>query len=117
MDLIFICIFSSLLGAIVGLLFAIVRLLLDIKFLMKGRQLNMNEIIGVRRTEGTSKKTGKPFSGYIVFYQYTQQGVSGMACDNVFVSDELLTGTIPAPGMKCELRYNRNGFLTDFILM
>ena len=76
----------------------------------------MYEVIGVRKTEGTSKKTGKPFSGFIVFYQYDQTGVTGKACDNVFVSADLLGGLIPAPGMHCELRYNRNGFLTDLII-
>lgn len=76
-----------------------------------------NEIIGVRKAEGISKKTQKPYSGYIIFYQFDQQGVSGKACDNVFVSAELLGGLVPAPGMHCEMHYNRNGFLTDFILV
>lgn len=76
----------------------------------------MNEIIGVRKAEGTSKKTNKPYSGYIVFYQYDQENVTGKACDNVFVSADVLGGQIPAPGMQCEMHYNRQGFLTDFIL-
>lgn len=77
--------------------------------------MNENEIIGVRKTEGTSKKTGKPFSGYILFYQFDQKEVVGKACDNVFVSKDLTGDVIPVPGMKVELRYNRNGFLTDCI--
>lgn len=77
----------------------------------------MNEVIGVRKAEGISKKTGKPFSGYIVFYQYEQGDVTGKACDNVFVSADLLQGMIPTPGMIVELRYNRNGFLTDFVVV
>lgn len=76
----------------------------------------MNEIIGVRKAEGTSKKTNKPYSGYIVFYQYDQENVTGKACDNVFVSSDVLNGLTPAPGMQCEMHYNRQGFLTDFIL-
>ena len=75
----------------------------------------MNEIIGVRKAEGISKKTKKPYCGFIVFYQYDQENVTGKACDNVFVSADVLGGLTPAPGMKCEMHYNRQGFLTDFI--
>lgn len=75
-----------------------------------------NEIIGVRKSEGTSKKTGKAFSGYIIFYQGDQKDVVGKACDNVFVSKELIGDQIPVPGMKVQLLYNRNGFLIDCIL-
>lgn len=73
----------------------------------------MNEIIGVRRAEGTSKKTNKSYAGYIIFYQFGQDGVTGMACDQTFISDQLLGGLIPEVGMSIDLRYNRNGFLTD----
>lgn len=71
------------------------------------------EVIGVRRSEGTSKKTGKPYSGYIVFYTYKQQGVEGVAADNTFVSDQLID-TIPRPGDQIRLIYDRNGFLQEF---
>lgn len=71
------------------------------------------EVIGVRRSEGTSKKTGKPYSGYIVFYTYNQQGVDGVASDNTFVSDSLID-SIPRPGDQIRLIYDRNGFLQEF---
>lgn len=77
----------------------------------------MNVVCGVRRTEGTSRKTNKPYAGYIVFYQFDQQGVIGKACDQTFVSDELLAGLIPEVGMKMDLRYNKTGFLTDFVVI
>lgn len=72
------------------------------------------EVIGVRRSEGTSKKTGKPYSGYIVFYTYTQQGVQGVASDNTFIADQILNGYIPKVGDQIRLIYDRNGFLQDF---
>ena len=72
------------------------------------------EVIGVRRSEGKSKKTGKPFSGYIVFYSYEQQDVTGKACDNAFIPDQILCGYTPNVGDKIKLIYDRNGFLQDF---
>lgn len=75
------------------------------------------EIIGVRRSAGTSKKTGKPYSGYIVFYTYKQQDVEGVACDNTFISDTILNGDIPRVGDQIQLIYDRNGFLQDFTVV
>jgi len=72
------------------------------------------QVIGVRRSAGTSKKTGKPYSGYIVFYTYKQQDVTGVASDNAFVADQILNGYIPKPGDMIQLVYDRNGFLQDF---
>lgn len=75
------------------------------------------EVIGVRRSAGTSKKTGKPYSGYIVFYTYRQADVTGVASDNAFVSDQLLEDYIPQVGDKIQLIYDRNGFLQAFELV
>lgn len=75
------------------------------------------EIIGVRRSAGTSKKTGKPYSGYIVFYTHNQQDVEGVACDNTFITDTILNGYIPRVGDLIQLIYDRNGFLQDFTVV
>ena len=71
------------------------------------------DVIGVRRSSGTSRKTGKPYSGYIVFYTYKQQDVEGVSADNVFVSDVLISEA-PHPGDQILLLYDRNGFLQEF---
>lgn len=75
------------------------------------------EVIGVRRAAGTSKKTGKDYAGYIVFYTYKQSDVNGVASDNAFVSDQLLQGYVPQVGDKIQLIYDRNGFLQAFELV
>ncbi|MBO5952636.1 MAG: hypothetical protein J6Q53_00700 [Oscillospiraceae bacterium] len=74
----------------------------------------MYEVIGVRRTAGTSKKTGRPYSGYTVFYTYLDQEVIGVKADNEFLSDTILNGYIPKPGDHVDLIYDRNGFLIKF---
>lgn len=78
--------------------------------------MNVNEIIGVRRMEGTSRKTGKPYSGYLVFYQFVQDGTSGVACDSAFVSDAVLVGRIPSVGQSLVLYYDRRGFIAGLEL-
>lgn len=73
----------------------------------------MFEIVGIKRMEGTSKKTNKPYSGYMIWYVQEEQGVTGKSADSAFISDVLLQGEIPAVGGFIELRYNKNGFLTE----
>ena len=79
--------------------------------------MNPYEIIGYRRCAGTSKKTGKSYSGYIVFFTYCAQDVTGKSCDNAFISDELLQGYVPELGHRFQLFYNKSGFMTDFQLV
>lgn len=71
----------------------------------------MYEVIGFRRSEGTSKKTGNRFAGWIVFFSLDQRGVTGKACDQAFISDDL--DYEPSLGDKVQLIYNSRGFLTD----
>lgn len=71
----------------------------------------MYEVIGFRRCEGVSKKTGNKFSGWIVFFALVQRGVTGKACDQAFISDDLAYQ--PVLGDKVQMIYNSRGFLTD----
>lgn len=73
----------------------------------------MVEIVGIKRMEGTSKKTNKPYSGYMIWYIQEEAGVTGKSADSAFVSDTILGGQIPEVGGFAELRYNKNGFLTE----
>lgn len=73
----------------------------------------MVEIVGIKRMEGTSKKSGKPYSGYMIWYIQEEAGVTGKSADSAFVSDMILNGAIPEVGGFAELRYNKNGFLTE----
>lgn len=69
------------------------------------------EVVGFRRSVGTSKKTGKDFSGYIVFFNLEQSGVTGVATEQTFISDEL--GYVPALHDHVRLLYNGRGFLME----
>lgn len=71
----------------------------------------MYEVIGFRRSEGVSRKTGKNFAGYIVFFALDQRGVTGKACDQAFISDDLAYQ--PVLGDKVQLIYDSRGFLRD----
>lgn len=69
------------------------------------------EVIGFRRSVGTSKKTGRDFSGYIVFFRFTQEGVNGFATEQTFISDQL--DYVPSIGQHVRLLYNARGFLIE----
>lgn len=73
----------------------------------------MSEIIGIRRMSGKSKKTGKDYAGYLVFYQYFQENVDGVACESAFLSDQVLGARIPQLGQNLRIFYNKNGYATE----
>lgn len=69
------------------------------------------EVVGFRRTSGTSKKTNKDYSGYIVFFKFTQNGVTGCATEQCFISDQL--NYFPQIGQSVRLLYNAHGYLIE----
>lgn len=73
----------------------------------------MVEIVGFKRMAGTSKKTGKPYSGYTVWYLEEQRNVTGHVSDSTFIPDDLLCGSIPEIGQLVDLIYNKSGYLVD----
>lgn len=78
----------------------------------------MAKIIGYRRMSGTGKKSGNPYSGYLVYYTESLQVPSGIlaegeSCDSAFIGDDLLQGVIPTVGAGLELRYDKRGYLRD----
>lgn len=75
----------------------------------------MYEVVGFRKSAGTSKKTGNQFSGYIVFFTLEQQGVTGVATEQCFISDDLRY--VPALGDRVRLLYNNRGYLMEVELV
>ena len=71
----------------------------------------MYEVVGYRKCSGKSKATGKEYSGYFVHFVTTQEGVTGKAVENTFISDSL--GYEPVLGDVVRLNYNSRAFLTE----
>lgn len=69
------------------------------------------EVVGFRKCSGKSKNTGKDYSGFFVHLTYDQEGVTGKATENVFISDSL--GYDPFIGDLIQLNYNARGFLME----
>lgn len=70
-------------------------------------------IVGIQEgIKGTSKKTGKPYSGMRIFYTYLDRAVNGTGCDNIFINDQYVSmDFIPQIGDQIELMYNQYGNL------
>ncbi len=75
----------------------------------------MVEVCGVKYLEGKSKRTGKDYEAYILFYTEDgkPQGVTGFVTGDVFVSVDILDGRVPSVGDRVTLFYDKRGFLTD----
>lgn len=78
----------------------------------------MAKIIGYQQMSGTSKKTGNPYSGFMVYYTEPMRVRSGFfgggdSCDSAFISDDLLQGIVPEVGADLDLRYDKRGYLRE----
>ena len=78
----------------------------------------MATIIGYRRMSGTGKKSGNPYSGYLVYYTESLRVplgtlAEGESCDSAYIDYSLLQGVIPSVGSTLELRYDKRGYLQD----
>lgn len=81
----------------------------------------MAKVCGFQSMVGTSRKTGNPYSGYLIFYTEPLRARpnaygAGVAADSVFVSETLLNGVLPEVGQEIELHYDKRGYLVDVIL-
>lgn len=72
-------------------------------------------VIGVKRMEGTSKRTGKPYAGYLfhVAYESRDKSLIGLETSQEFVPDGNYT-SVPKPGDKVNISYGKGGFVEDF---
>lgn len=72
----------------------------------------MVEVCGMGYMEGTSKKSGKPYQGYMVHYteRVDRPGFSGFEADHCFIPSSALSQPLKI-GDKLELHYDRRGFL------
>lgn len=72
------------------------------------------KLLGYSEMKGTSKRTGRPYDGYRIYFAEASPRVTGMACDSVFCSREILPDVLPAPGSDIRLTWSRRGFCEGF---
>lgn len=60
---------------------------------------------------------GKQVDGYYLFTEEKQNGVTGTACERVFVSVLKLNGYVPCLGDELKINYNRWGKVQDLELL
>lgn len=71
----------------------------------------MSNIVGFQRVNGTNKQ-GQPYSGYRIFCTETRPNVSGLACDDVYVSDSYMPEENLSVGDQIDFVYNKFGRVT-----
>lgn len=52
--------------------------------------MNKAQLLGYSKMQGTSKKTGKPYDGYMFHIAYTDSNVQGHAVNNIFIDSSIL---------------------------
>lgn len=68
----------------------------------------MMNLIGIKRLSGTSKKTGKPVNGAVLYVAYGDKDVEGAACDSFYLPNDRIPQNLPV-GCSLDVRYNREG--------
>lgn len=74
----------------------------------------MAELIGYKKMEGNSKKTGRPYSGYIFYctdQQYNDPQCQGKIAFEKFVSSDIIGG-VPYVGAQVNFVFDFRGYLT-----
>lgn len=71
--------------------------------------MNNYEVIGIQHRQYESKKTGQQVSGYNIFVTYTANGVDGVACDSLWVTEQVFFEADISLGDKVNVMYNRYG--------
>lgn len=76
-------------------------------------------VVGVKKVEGTSKKTGKPFDAYIIAYNREAKilGYNGMSAGEIFCDVSLLAGHVPIPGDTLMVDRNSSGFVESIEIL
>lgn len=77
----------------------------------------MATVVGLRKMEGVSKKTNRPYSGYILYcLEDTVPGdVSGQIAFEKFVSADMVSAP-PYVGANVDFRFDFKGFLTGVVI-
>ena len=75
----------------------------------------MYEIVGIKKVDYVSKKTGRPVQGFSLFVQYERKDVDGVACEEVYVSNERIS-EVPQIGDFCDVYYNRFGSVESVVI-
>lgn len=65
-------------------------------------------VIGIRKIEGTSKNTGRAYSGWAVYVTYESKNVAGLASERLYLSDARLPQNVGV-GSVIRPYYNRFG--------
>lgn len=75
----------------------------------------MYVIMGVKKVDYVSKKTGRQVDGFSLWISYERKDVKGLACDNVFVSSDRISSA-PQVGVLCDVYYNRFGSVESVVI-
>jgi len=74
-------------------------------------------IVGIRRIDFTDD-SGKRINGYSIYYTMDAEGVIGQAAGKIYLSAEKASGmTLPNPGDKVEVMYDRYGKPVKFTVV
>ncbi len=75
----------------------------------------MFEIVGIKKVDYVSKKTGKHVQGFTLFMEHERKDVVGTACEEVYVSNERISH-VPQVGDFCDVYYNKFGSVESVMI-
>ena len=75
----------------------------------------MYEVTGIKKVDYVSKKTGRPVQGFSLWLSYERKDVEGLACDEVYVSNERIS-EVPQIGDLVDVYYNRFGSVESVVI-
>lgn len=74
-------------------------------------------VVGVEKTQGTSKQTGQPYSGTRLHLLSQSSNVVGFSCTSFYVSDRIGVPAGVAPDCKVDICFNQFGKIDSVELL
>lgn len=78
------------------------------------------KVLGIEAKSGISKKSGKPYDGYFLYFAHEKQGVTGMYAGDTFLQRDFAEPKLQAcggagklPGKSLNIDYDNRGFLVN----
>lgn len=83
------------------------------------------KLLGIKKAQGTGKKSGKPYDGYFLSFGVQKEGYVGMACSEQFINAEFMNAPLNAVqgdpgkllGHTLEMDFDDRGFLLACTLL
>lgn len=69
-------------------------------------------LVGYRKFKSKNKKTGEPYTAYMLYFEYEDKDTEGHVTEDAFLMADIVDASLLGVGAQLEVVYNKRGFAT-----